>query len=242
MMKQQFSSDEILNFKRFAAERAVDFVKSGMVIGLGSGSTVNILIECLGQRIAAGRLSDIKAIPASRESELKAVRNGISIATLNDHPGIELTIDGADEVDPDLNLIKGGGGALFREKIIAGFSDKVIIIVDQTKLTRRLGESFPVPVEVFPGAVKPVTGFIENLGASVDQRKDSSGKLFKTEQDNNILDCRFGPIENPRELARILSMKPGIIEHGLFLDMASTIIVGGKEGISYIERQNFSEK
>jgi len=241
-MKQQFSSNEILNFKRLAAERAVDFVKSGMVIGLGSGSTVNIMIESLGQRIAAGRLSDIKAIPASRGSELKAVRNGISIAALNDYPGIELTIDGADEVDPDLNLIKGGGGALFREKIIAEFSDKVIIIVDQTKLTRCLGESCPVPVEVFPGAVKPVAGFIENLGALVDLRKDSAGELFSTEQDNNILDCRFGPIEKPRELASILSMKPGIIEHGLFLDMASTIILGGKEGISYIERQNSSEK
>lgn len=241
-MKQRFSSDEILNFKRLAAEKAVDFVKSGTVIGLGSGSTVNIMIESLGQRVAAGRLSDITAVPASRESELRAARNGISIATLDDHPGIELTIDGADEVDPDLNLIKGGGGALFREKIIAEFSARIIIIVDQTKLTRRLGESFPVPVEVFPAAVKLVTGFIESLGASIDLRKDESGGPFRTEQGNNILDCRFGAIQNPRELARILSMKPGIIEHGLFLDMASTIIVGGKEGISYMERQNSSEK
>lgn len=235
-MKQQYSDTEILNFKNLAAERAVDFVNSGMVIGLGSGTTSNIMIANLGKRIATGKISDIIAIPTSKESEREALRNGISVSTLKDHPVIDLTIDGADEVDPDLNLIKGGGGALFREKIIADASAEVIIIVDETKISAELGERFPVPVEVFPDAIKPVTGFIGDLGATVALRKSKAGAVFKTEQGNIILDCRFGPIKNPHELSRKLSTKPGIIEHGLFLDMATIVIVGGKEGIRQIKR------
>jgi ribose 5-phosphate isomerase A len=235
-MNKEFTKTEIINFKRLASERAIDFVNSGMVVGLGSGSTSMIAIENLGQRIISGKLSDIVGIPTSKETEKAALRNGIKISTLNDNPGIDLTIDGADEVDLDLNLIKGGGGALFREKIIADSSDEIIIIVDETKLSHSLGKLCPVPVEVHPLAIRTVGEFVRELGAIVSLREDKEGKVFKTEQGNNILDCRFGPIENPHELAKKLSMKPGVIEHGLFLNMAGIVIVGGKEGIRHLKR------
>ncbi len=235
-MSREFSSTEILNFKHLAAERAVDFINSGMVVGLGSGSTAKIVIECLGKRIIKEKLTNIIVIPTSKESEREALRNGLMLSTLIDNPRIDLTIDGADEVDLDLNLIKGGGGALFREKIIADSSVEVIIVVDETKLSFSLGKLCPVPVEVHPMAVRSVGEFIRELGAVVSLREDSKGNVFKTEQGNNILDCRFGPIEDTHELARKLSMKPGIIEHGLFLNMASIVIVGGKEGIRHLKR------
>ena len=235
-MDSNFSNTEILNFKRLAAERAVDFVNSGMILGLGSGSTAKIAVECLGRRIVAGNISNILGIPTSKETEREALRNGIALTSLNDHSKIDLTIDGADEVDLDLNLIKGGGGALFREKIVADASANIIIVVDETKMSHSLGKLSPVPVEVHPMAVRTVGEFVRELGAMVSLREDKEGNVFKTDQGNNILDCRFGPIGDPRELARKLSMKPGVIEHGLFLDMAGIIIVGGKEGLRHIKR------
>ncbi|UCE65145.1 MAG: ribose 5-phosphate isomerase A [Candidatus Zixiibacteriota bacterium] len=235
-MIKEFSNTEILNFRHLAAERAVDFVNSGMIVGLGSGPTAKIVIETIGKRIITGILSDIIGIPTSKESEREALRNGLMLSTLNDNPRIDLTIDGADEVDLDLNLIKGGRGALFREKIIADSSAEVIIVVDETKLSHSLGKLCPVPVEVYPMAIRSAGEFVRELGAMVTLREDKEGKVFKTEQGNNILDCRFGPIENPHELAQKLSMKPGIIEYGLFLNMANIIIVGGKEGIRHLKR------
>lgn len=235
-MSKEFSNTEIINFKHLAAERSVDFVNSGMVVGLGSGTTARLVIECLGRRIVKEKLTDIIAIPTSKESEREALRNGLPLSTLTDNPKIDLTIDGADEVDIDLNLIKGGGGALFREKIIADSSAEVIIVVDETKLSHSLGKLCPVPVEVHPLAVRSLGEFIRELGAMVSLREDAKGGVFRTEQGNNILDCRFGPIEDPHELSRILSMKPGIIEHGLFLNMADIVIVGGKEGIRHLKR------
>jgi ribose 5-phosphate isomerase A len=235
-MTDKFSKTEILSFKHLAAERAVDFVNSGMVIGLGSGSTAKIVIENLGKRIVTGKLTGIIGIPTSKESEREALRNGITVSSLNDHPKIDLTIDGADEVDLDLNLIKGGGGALFREKIIADVSADVIIVIDETKMSHSLGKLCPVPVEVHPYAIRLVAEYTRKLGAVVSLRNDKDGNVFKTEQGNNILDCRFGPIENPYELAAKLSMKPGVIEHGLFVNTATYIIVGGDEGIRLLKK------
>jgi ribose 5-phosphate isomerase A len=236
MMTGEFSSDEILDFKRLAAERALDFIKPGMVVGLGSGSTAEIAIEKLGKRIADRRLTGIIGIPTSRETEQIALRNGVLLSALNEHPRVDLTIDGADEVDPDLNLIKGAGGALFREKIVAGASSEVIIVIDETKLSDRLGRTRSVPVEVHPLAIKSVSDFVRRLGAEVVLRRDEKGNPYKTEQGNDIIDCRFGPIENPDELAGTLSLKPGVIEHGLFLNMATLVIVGGKAGIRQLQR------
>jgi ribose 5-phosphate isomerase A len=235
-MVEKFSNTEILNLRQLAAERAVDFVNSGMILGLGSGSTARIVIETIGKRIITGGLSDIIGIPTSKESEREALRNGITVSDLIDRPKVDLTIDGADEVDLDLNLIKGGGGALFREKIIADASKDVIIVVDETKISHSLGKLCPVPVEVYPLAIRSVAEYVRELGAMVSLREDKNGGVFKTEQGNNILDCRFGQIDNPHELAQKLSTKPGVIEHGLFLNMAGIIIVGGKEGIRHLKR------
>jgi len=235
-MVEKFSNTEILNFKHLAAERAVDFVNSGMIVGLGNGSTAKIVIETIGKRIITGILSDIVGIPTSKESQREALCNGIPVSLLNDYSKVDLTIDGADEVDLDLNLIKGGGGALFREKIVADASKDIIIVVDETKISHSLGKLCPVPVEVCPLAIRLVAEYIRKLGAMVSLREDKNGDVFKTEQGNNILDCRFGPIENPHGLAEKLSMKPGVIEHGLFLNMAGIVIVGGKEGIRHLKR------
>lgn len=235
-MTSKFSDSEILDFKRIAAERAVDFVVSGMVVGLGSGSTAKFAVEELGKRIVSGGLTGITGIPTSNETERIALRNGIQLSTLNEHSKINLTIDGADEVDPKLNLIKGAGGALFREKIVEKASERVIIVVDETKLSDKLGTSHPVPVEVFPMAIASVSEFAENLGAKVVLRGENEGARYVTEQGNNIIDCRFGPIDDPYELAKTLSARPGVVEHGLFLDMATSVIVGGKEGVRHLRR------
>jgi ribose 5-phosphate isomerase A len=235
-MTDKFSNAEILNFKRLAAERAVDFVNSGMVVGLGSGSTAKFAIDALGKKVITGKLTDIIGIPTSKDTEKDALRHGLTLASLNEHPKIDLTIDGADEVDQGLSLIKGGGGALFREKIIADASAEVLIVVDETKLSNSLGALSPVPIEVHPMAIRTVGEYVRELGAMVSLREDKDHNVYKTDQGNNILDCGFGPIKDPHKLALKLSAKPGIIEHGLFLDMAGIVIIGGKDGLRLLKR------
>jgi ribose 5-phosphate isomerase A len=208
-----------------------------MVVGLGTGSTVKFAIEELGKKITAGELSQVKGIPSSKRTAEEARQSGIPLTSLDEYPVIDLTIDGADEVDPELNLIKGGGGALFQEKILAECSKQMIVIVDQSKLSGQLGSLFPVPVEILPLACGPLKAYSESLGAQVNLRQQTDRKVYLTDQGNYILDCQFGPIASPGNLAEKLKARAGIIEHGLFLGLASEIIVAGDAGIRILRRQ-----
>lgn len=209
------------------------FVQSGMVVGLGSGSTAIWAVRKLAEWIAKGKLTAILAIPTSEATDREARRLGIPLTTLEDHPLVDLVIDGADEVDPDLNLIKGGGGALLREKIVAQAAKRLIIVVDESKLSSRLGEQWPVPVEVIPFGWKCQQKFIEGLGAAATLRTGPDGSVFLTDQRNYILDCRFGPIGIAVELAQGLKNRTGIVEHGLFLNMATDLIVARHSGVDH---------
>ncbi|MDD2389109.1 MAG: ribose-5-phosphate isomerase RpiA [Desulfobacterales bacterium] len=223
--------------KQQAAQYAVEFVRSGMIIGLGSGSTVRFALELIGHRITAGRLTDVLGIASSMQTGQLAESFGIPLTDLDWHPRIDMVLDGADEVDPHLNLIKGGGGALLREKILAQASRRNVIIVDETKLSLQLGTHCRLPVEVIPFALKPESEFIESeLGAQVTIRKTADDKRVLTDQGNVILDCRFGSISRPDKLASMLDQRAGIVGHGLFLNLASEVIVGGVNGPGHLKR------
>lgn len=218
--------------KQKAGETAVTFVQSGMVVGLGTGSTALWAVRELAELIARGKLTAILAIPTSEATDREARRLNIPLATLEDHPLVDLVIDGADEVDPDLNLIKGGG-ALLREKIIAQAAKRLIIAIDESKLSSRLGEQWPVPVEVIPFGWKSQQKFIEGLGSAATLRTGPDGSVFLTDERNYILDCRFGPIDNAVELAQRLKNRAGIVEHGLFLNMATDLIVARPNDVDH---------
>ena len=223
--------------KRKAAHSAVELVQSGMVVGLGTGSTTSFAVIRIGERIKSGDLKNIVGIPTSIRTEKLARDLNIPMATLDDQPEIDVTIDGADEVDPELNLIKGGGGALLREKVVAQASQTNIIIVDESKLSARLGTRWALPVEVIPFAAKTEINFLEALGASVKLRSDKNGQPYKTDQSNFILDANFGKMSNPHALAVKLNERAGIIEHGLFLGLASEVIVAAEDDIRYLQRK-----
>ncbi|HPA14110.1 MAG TPA: ribose-5-phosphate isomerase RpiA [Desulfobacterales bacterium] len=222
--------------KEKAARHAVESVKSGMVLGLGTGSTVAFALKRIGQRLKAGQLTDIAGIPTSLQTEKLARELGIPLATFEKRTEIDLTIDGADEVDPRLNLIKGGGGALLREKVVAQASRRNIIIVDDSKYSLVLGTRWPLPVEVIPFAWPLEADYANSLGARVALRKNVDGSPFTTDQGNYILDCDFGPIPDPDRLAIQLSRRAGILEHGLFLNLATEVIVAGKDSIRHLKR------
>lgn len=225
-----------LDLKRQAAEHAVDYVESGMVVGLGHGSTAVFAVRRLAALIHAGMLQNILAIPCSKVVEQEALQLGIPLTTFATHPRIDLTIDGADEVDPNLNLIKGGGGALLREKIVAQASQQEIIVVDEGKLSPALGTHFAVPVEVVPFGWQSQTHYLEELGATWLLRLDTSGQPFITDQGNYILDCRFGPIADPIRLGQALDSLAVVVEHGLFLGLATRVVIGAADGLRYLER------
>jgi ribose 5-phosphate isomerase A len=222
--------------KQQAAWRAVEFVESGMIVGLGHGSTARMAVRRIADLLRTGHLRDILGVPCSLQVEEEAQRLGIPLTTLEEHPVIDVTIDGADEVDPNLDLIKGGGGALLQEKVVAQASRREIIIVDDSKLSPALGTHRPVPVEVIPFGWRSQAAYLESLGARVTLRQKSDGGSFNTDQDNLILDCNFGPISQPRLLAEKLSERVGIVEHGLFLGLATDVIVGTREGINHLKR------
>lgn len=226
----------VSQLKKQAAERAVDFVEPGMVIGLGHGSTTAFALRRIAQLLMEGQLYDIVGVPCSAEVEVEAEELGIPLITLDAPPVIDLTIDGADEVDQDLNLIKGGGGALLREKIVAQASRREIIVVDETKLSPTLGTQWPLPVEVSPFGWRSQASFLESLGAEVALRRRDDQTIFQTDQRNLILDCQFGPIADPVGLAARLQERAGILEHGLFLGLATDVIVGTEEGLRHMER------
>ena len=223
--------------KQKAAEQAVGYVTSGMVVGLGSGSTVKFALEFLGAAIQSGRLEGIVGIPSSKHTEDLANALGIPITTFEAHPRIDLTIDGADEVDPQLNLIKGGGGALLREKIVAQASSRNIIIVDESKISPRLGSHWAVPIEIIPFALPVEMHFLQGLGADAVLRRGGGQGPFITDEANLIVDANFGPIQDVRDLADQLNQRAGIVEHGLFLGMAAEVIVAEKGGIRRLTSQ-----
>jgi len=233
------SSEEL---KRRAAWHAVEFVRSGMVVGLGAGSTAAFALRRLAELLGEGQLEDILGVPCSLQVEREARSMGVPITTLAVHPVLDVTIDGADEVNPDLDLIKGGGGALLREKIVAQASRREIIVVDDSKLSPALGTHWPVPVEVTPFGWRAQVAFLESLNARVVLRTQEDGIPFQTDQDNLILDCHFGPIREPKELALQLSQRAGVVEHGLFLGLATDVIVAGDDGITHLKRGDTDDR
>lgn len=224
--------------KQQAAERAVESVQSGMIVGLGHGSTAIWAVRKIAQLIQSGTLRNVLGIPCSVLVESEARELGIPLTTLEEHPVIDLTIDGADEVDPQLNLIKGGGGALMREKIVAQASKREIIVVDESKLVPALGTHWAIPVEVIPFGYGSQQDYLQSLGAEVSIRKDKDNHPFKTDQGNLILDCKFSPLTDPAALAEKLKRRTGIVEHGLFIALATEVIVASSEGIREIKRNS----
>ena len=225
--------NEVARFKREAAERAVDAIQPGMVVGLGSGSTAAFVVRRLAALRAEGKLRDVVGVPTSVGTEELARALGVPLSTLEEHPVVDLTLDGADEVDPELRLIKGGGGALLREKIVAQASRRTLIVVDAGKLSPRLGTRWPVPVEVLPFGWRSQALFLEGLGARLTRREGSDGAPYRTDQGNLILDCAFGPIERPEALAARLEARAGIVAHGLFIGLTSELVVSGPNGVEH---------
>ena len=217
--------------KQAAARASLRFIEDGQIVGLGSGSTATWFIRFLGERVKAGL--KIRGLPTSVDSQRLAASLGIPLLTLDECQQIDVTVDGADEVDPKLRAIKGGGGALLREKIVASATRCFVIIADSTKQVPVLGK-FPLPVEVIPFAQTLMTKRISALGAEVRPRLKSDGKPFVTDEGHSILDCHFGQIADPEKLARQLSDMPGVVEHGLFINIASVALIAkGNEVIEF---------
>lgn len=217
--------------KEAAARVGAGFVNDGDVVGLGTGSTAAHVVRFLGERVQAGL--KIVGIPTSERTRELAASLGIPLTTLDECQQIDLVIDGADEFDPKLQLIKGGGGALLREKIIASAARQFVVITDSSKQVPALG-AFPLPVEVIPFAQALVSKKIAALGAKVSLRQSPDGKPYVTDEGHHILDCRFGRIPDPPALAHKLSDTPGVVEHGLFIDMATVVLMGkGNEVVEF---------
>jgi ribose 5-phosphate isomerase A len=237
MKPNSSSANPEARFKEEAAKRAVQFVKSGMRVGLGTGSTAIFATRRIAELLKTGELSGIVAFATSKATAEEAVRLGIPLLPDDLPEDLDVTIDGADEVDPEMNLIKGGGGALLREKIVAQVSRREIIVVDETKPSPRLGTHWPVPVEVIPFGWLSQARYLESLGAKCTVRKNHNGTPFVTDSGNIILDCHFGPIAEARQLAAALNARAGIVEHGLFIGLATDLIVAGASGVQYRTRQ-----
>jgi ribose 5-phosphate isomerase A len=217
--------------KQAAAEYAVRYVRSGMTVGLGTGSTAIFAIRHIGALLQTGELKNIVGFATSRASWDAAVELKIPMLTEDLPKAINVTIDGADEVDPKLNLIKGGGGALLREKLVAQATAREIIVVDESKLSPRLGTLHVLPIEVLPFGWRSQARFLESLGAKFVVRQTPDGKEYRTDQGNMILDCDFGPIAGPAELASKLEARAGIVEHGLFLNLTHSVVVSSPTGV-----------
>ena len=225
--------------KRQAAARALDFVQSGMKLGLGTGSTAKHFVELLGERVRGGL--DVIGVPTSEATRNDAIRCGVRLTTLDEVDRLDLTVDGADEIDASLNLIKGGGGALLREKIVAAASDRMIVIADDSKWVETLGR-FPLPIEVIPFGLGATQRAIEKAFAAsgvsgrLVVRSGKDGHVFVTDGGHWIVDAHLGRISDPPLLAQSLSLIPGVVEHGLFIGLASTAMLAGSQGIRVVER------
>ncbi len=238
-------SQRIEDLKKQAGERAATYVQSGMVVGLGTGSTAVHAVRAIGRMIQNGRLQNILGIPTSEETRREAERLGIPLTAFEQNPIIDLTIDGADEIDPHLDLIKGLGGALLREKIVACASREMIIVSDQRKLVDKLGTRAPVPVEVIPFARQPVTAYLQSLGGRPVLRLDreTGSKPVITDENNIILDCWFdGGLDDAVALGQAIRAQPGVVEHGLFFNLATRAIVAAPDGIHVYARHSTSER
>jgi len=229
---------DVATMKREAAKRALEYVEDGMILGLGTGSTAAEFVTLLGDKVRDGLR--VTGVPTSEETLRQALELGIPMATIDEQPEIDLTIDGADEVDANLRLIKGGGGALLREKIVASGSAQVIIIADQSKLVDTLGK-FPLPIEVVPYGLAVTRAMIEDIAdelgleGPVKQRLKANSEPFITDGGNLIFDCAFERIEDPEALAELLPFTPGVIDHGLFIGLADQAIIAGDGGIKVLD-------
>jgi len=226
-------ADPQLAAKRAAGQHAAGWVESGMVVGLGTGSTAIHAVHRIAARLGDGSLDRIVGIPTSRATADAAAALGIPLGSLAEHPVVDLTIDGADEVDPDLALIKGGGGAQFHEKIVAQASLREVIIVDPSKLSPRLGTHRAVPVEVAAFGATPEAEYLEDLGAEVSLRHADGGAPFLTDEGNWILDCAFGPVDDVELLAHRLERRAGVVAHGLFVGLTTDLVVAGADGVEH---------
>lgn len=224
---------DVEQLKQIAGEQAAERVSDGAVVGLGTGSTVKYTILKLGERVRAGM--DIVGIPTSESTARLARQVGIKLAALEDYDSIDITIDGADEVDSNFNLIKGGGGALLREKMIAYYSTYELIVVDERKVKTELG-AFPLPIEVVQFGYKRTMRRLADLGC-VPELRHINNEVFITDNGNYIIDCKFGAIKEPSELESKLNMIPGVVENGLFIGLADEVIVGTKKGIKTLKRK-----
>jgi len=223
--------------KRKAAEAAFGYVQSDMVLGLGTGSTVAHLLDLLGEAVGTGELSGIVAVPTSVRTETRARELGIGLIDLGERGRLDLTIDGADEISPTVELIKGGGGALLREKMVAQASERLVIIADAAKAVDRLGTTFPLPVEVVRWGWRAHVHFIESWGADVTPRTATDGSFVESDNGQLLLDCRFPHgIDDPSALEAALSSRAGIIETGLFLGLADEALIASDDGVSRISR------
>jgi ribose 5-phosphate isomerase A len=228
---------DVTELKRQAAEMAVTFVESGMVVGLGVGSTAVFAVRRIGQLLAEGVLTDIVGVPCAERVAAEARELGIPLTTLEEHPVVDLTIDGADEVDPEFNVIKGGGGALLREKIVAQASRREIIVVDEGKLSPHLGTTWALPIEVVSFGWGSQAAFLRELGGDPVLRRTADGTPFVTDHGNYILDTDFGPMSGPgrslQTLNNALNGRIGIVEHGLFLGLTTDLIVASPQGVRH---------
>ncbi len=226
------SMDARTALKQQAGYFAASFVESGMVVGLGTGSTAIHAVRKIGERIKSGELRDVVGIATSLRTDAEARELGIPLLDDSLPRTVDLTIDGADEVDPDWNVIKGGGGALLREKIVAQASRRFVIVVDEEKLSDRLGTKFYVPVEVMKFGRASQQKFLEMLGAKVVVRQCASGD-YQTDSGNLIMDCHFGPMVDVETLANVMGARAGIVEHGLFIGIATDLVIAGAGGVRH---------
>lgn len=219
--------DPVKLMKQQVGKAAADRVQSGSILGLGTGSTTAYTIQYLGERLQSGELKDIKGVPTSFQASVLAKQYGIPLTTLDEIDRMDVAIDGADEVDPNKNLIKGGGAAHTREKLVDTLADQFIVVVDSSKLVEKLGSTFLLPVEVIPLAITPVMKKIEKLGGKPTLRMGvkKAGPVI-TDQGNMVIDVKFESIDNPAELEKTLNNIPGVLENGLFVGVADLILVG----------------
>ena len=227
--------DQAEKLKALAAQKAVEFISDGMVVGLGTGSTTKFAVDMLGEKVKSGQLRNIIGIPTSEATARQAEAWGIVLGDLIDYPHLDIAIDGADEVSPDLNLTKGWGGALVREKLVEMHAERLIIIVDASKLVQRLGTRGPLPVEVTPFAWQMQAKWLEKTLTCTVNRREDGGEVYITDNKNYILHCTFPDgIENPARVSQLLAGRTGVVGHGLFLNMASDVLVAAEDGIRHL--------
>ena len=243
--QQLFKAPEIVipdseRLKHEAVWHAVELIKPGMIVGLGHGGTTNLAVTRISELLRAGKLANIRCIPCSFEAEAEARSMGIPLTSLDENPVVDLTIDSADEVDRKMNLIKGGG-ALLLEKIVAQASRREVIVMDESKLSKHFSAHSRLPIEVVPFAWRAEAKYLESLGARVSPRREDDRALFETDQGNLILDCEFDEFPEPEELAALLETRAGIVEHGLFIGLATDLFVAGKDGVHHLKRKSKAE-